>query len=82
MWLKSEWKMHKAFDDQSGAYIREFDNFNGIIIETIRDKNNMFLIQRRFTPSGDSYNLIYYSLDNKLDMWGERVLKDSLEVEG
>jgi len=74
LWLKSEWKLHKPFDNQNGAYLREYDNFNGIIIESIREKNNMFLIQRRFAPSGDSYNLIYYTLDNKLDMWGERVL--------
>ncbi len=71
-WLKSEWKLHRPFDDQNGSYLREFDNFNGIIIETIREKNNMFLIQRRFAPSEDSYNLIYYTLDNKLEMWGVR----------
>ena len=73
-WQKDEWTHHKAFDSQDGAYTREFDNFNGIIIETIREKNNSFKIERRFSKSSDSYNLIYYVIENQLEMWGEKEL--------
>jgi len=77
-WLEDNWSLHKAFNSQDGNYSRSFDNFNGIIIETIREKNNAFIITRRFAPSADSYNLIYYQIENKLEMWGEKVLRDSL----
>jgi len=76
-WQKSEWTMHKTFDSQNGAYTREFDNFNGIIIENIREKNNAFILERRFAKFGGEYNLIYYTIINRLEKWGERILEDS-----
>ena len=71
-WMKEDWVFHKAFDSQDGAYTREFDNFNGIIIETVREQNNSFKIERRFSPSEGSFNLIYYRIENQLEMWGEK----------
>ena len=79
-WQKAEWRMHQAFDSQNGSYTREFDNFNGILIETILEKNGAFMIKRRFAKFGDSYNLIYYSIDNQLERWGQKILDDSLGV--
>ena len=77
-WQKEEWILHKGFDNHNGSYSREFDNFEGIIIETIRESNNAFVIQRRFAPMGDSYSLIYYTIENQLENWGQRILSDSL----
>lgn len=76
-WTRNEWQMHKGFDNFNGGFERDFVNFNGIITETIREKNNTFIIQRRFAPSGESYNLIYYKIINHLEQWGEKVLSDT-----
>lgn len=66
-WQESEWVMHTGFSNTDSSLIREFDNFKGIIIESIRDRNNAFMVQRRFAPSDSSYNLIYYEIKNKLN---------------
>jgi hypothetical protein len=68
-WQKDTWQMHKPFDSQDGNFERVFDNFAGIMTETIMEKNGAFLITRRFSKIGDEYQLIYYSLENRLEGW-------------
>jgi len=70
-WQKDSWQIHKPFDSQNGNFERVLDNFAGIITETIMEKNGAFLITRRFSKIGDEYHLIYYSLENRLEGWGE-----------
>lgn len=58
---KDGWKYHKPFNDMDGTYTRSFDNFAGIITETIVDNTGQFTMVRRFTKSSeDEWTLIYY----------------------
>ena len=50
-WLKSEWKLHKPFNDLGGTYVREFENFAGIITESIQDTRGTVSIKRRFAKN-------------------------------
>ncbi len=68
-WQKENWKLHKAFNDQGGAYQRTFDNFSGIIFETIVEKTGAFKIVKRYSRINDDYNLIYYSSKVSLEGW-------------
>jgi len=68
-WQKENWKIHKAFDDQNGAYKRSFDNFSGIIFETIIERTGAFKIVKRYSKVKEGYNLIYYKSEVMLDGW-------------
>lgn len=68
-WTRESWQMHMPFNSQNGNFKRSLDNFQGIITETIMEKNGSFLITRRFSKMGGEYQLIYYSLENRLDGW-------------
>ena len=68
-WQRDSWKLHKAFDSQNGAFIRSFDNFNGIIFEYIVEKTGAYKIEKRYSKSGDSYNLIYYTSQIRMEGW-------------
>lgn len=68
-WQKDAWQIHKPFNSQDGNFERMLDNFAGIITETILEKNGSFLITRRFSKIGDEYQLIFYSLENRLEGW-------------
>lgn len=77
-WQKDSWQFHKPFNSQNGSYHRAFDNLNGIITETIAETNQAFVITRRFARMGSEYHLIQYSITNNLEMWGEKIIEDSL----
>jgi len=68
-WQKENWKIHKAFNDQNGAYTRSFDNFNGLIFETIVEKTGAFKIVKRYSKTNDEYNLIYYTTEVSFKDW-------------
>lgn len=69
-WTLEEWTMHKPFDSQQGAFKRQYFDLNGIVIEHITDSNQLYHIERRFTKSGDTYNLIYYKVNNNMNLTG------------
>ena len=68
-WQKENWKLHKPFNDQNGAYQRTFDNFSGLIIETIVEKTGALKIVKSYNKTDDDYNLIYYSSKVMLEGW-------------
>lgn len=63
-WLKENWTLHKPFSSQSGEFQRKYFHLNGIVIEQISDSKGYYNIERRFSKSGNSYNLIYYKSTN------------------
>lgn len=75
-WQKKTWKIHKAFNDQNGAYQRSFDNFNGIIFETIVEKTGAYKIVKRYSKTNDSYNLIYYTTEVSFKEWEKEDVGD------
>lgn len=60
MYSKSEWIMHQPFDDMGGTFTRSFEEFSGIIVETIIANGGQFKSVRRWAKLGDEWNLIYY----------------------
>lgn len=64
MWNMDEWLMHKPFNAQGGEFTRSYTHLNGIVVESINDKNGLFSVERRFSKSSDDYNLIYYEVRN------------------
>ncbi len=61
-WSKNDWIMHKPFDNSSGEFARDLDNFAGIIVETISHDKGMFRMVRRFSKHDEHWNLIYYNV--------------------
>lgn len=70
-WEKEDWVIHQPFDDQSGEFQRDFTNFGGMITETIKEKNGLFYIVRRYTKLAGEWTLIYYVTGTKLDNFKE-----------
>ena len=60
MWQKSDWKLHKPFEDMDGSFVREFRYYNGIVIEIIQDRMGYFEMKRRFSKIQGEWHLIYY----------------------
>jgi len=59
LWYPEEWSMNRPVD-LGDDYIRELDNFEGIITEAIIHKRGFFSLERRFSKMSNGYNLIYY----------------------
>lgn len=60
VWQREDWKMHHEFDAMDKTFIRSFDNFEGIITETISDTLGQFSMVRRFTEIDGEWQLIFY----------------------
>ncbi len=60
-WKKENWKMHRAFDDDS--FQRYKDNYEDLVIEKLCDPMG-FCLERRFSKIGDNWFLIFYSSMN------------------
>lgn len=59
-WTKSNWKIHKPFDDLGGTFQRSFSSFGDIVTEVISDQNKISSMERRFAKVQGEWNLIYY----------------------
>jgi len=66
-WTSTDWDLHKPFNNSSGEFTREIDNFAGIITETIRHKQGYFAMVRRFSETGGEWRLIYYTVESIAD---------------
>lgn len=66
-WQKEDWVLHIPFSSQGGEFTRRYFHLNGIVIENISDRKGLYNIERRFSKSNDSYNLIYYKNTNALE---------------
>ncbi len=66
-WEEATWIQHKPFDNSTNEFERQFSNFQGIVIEKIVSKDNSYFIERRFSKSGETYNLIYYKVFNAFE---------------
>ena len=66
-WQKETWTLHRPFDNTTGEFVREFTNLNSIIFELIVSKDKTYSMERRFSKSGNTYNLIYYSVRNAFE---------------
>ena len=67
LWQKDEWLMHKPFATQDGEFSRKYTHLNGIVVENIQDQKGLFRVERRFSKSGDGYDLIYYKITNAFE---------------
>ena len=66
-WTIDNWKMHTAFDDMGGQFQQTFKNFNGLIIEYVRDQSGAFSLEKRFVKSSEGYKLMYYHVINAFE---------------
>jgi len=66
-WEKENWAIHNSFDSQGGEFTRNYFHLNGLVIENISDSKGYYKIERRFSKSNDSYNLIYYKNTNAFE---------------
>ena len=57
---KGEWIIHKPYDDMEGTFQRSFQEFQGIITETISGGGGQFTMRRTFAKLTGEWNLIYY----------------------
>lgn len=69
-WTQEDWIMHKPFDNSSGEFTRDLDNFEGIITETIRHNQGWFQMQRTFTQMDEEWVLINYTVKSIADEEG------------
>lgn len=56
---KKDWQLHKPLAGNPAEFILDYQNFSGIIIETIIDTAGIFNMERRFSKSNGEWNLIY-----------------------
>ena len=61
-WTQEEWIMHKPFDNTSGEFTRDLDNFEGIITETISHNQGWFHLKRTFAQMDEEWMLIGYNV--------------------
>ncbi len=61
-WTQEEWTMHKSFLDQEG-FTSQLLNFEGLITESITDRDKLFQLIRRFVKMDDEWTLIHYSTE-------------------
>ena len=66
-WTLEDWIMHKPFDNSSGEFTRDLDNFEGIITETISHNQGYFHMQRTFTQMSGEWALIGYKVESIAD---------------
>jgi len=63
-WTRDNWKKHNYFDNRGGEFVQMFTHLSGIIFEKIADRRGLYQIEKRYSKTGDSYQLIYYSVKN------------------
>ncbi|MGE5354847.1 MAG: hypothetical protein ACM3PT_01285 [Deltaproteobacteria bacterium] len=62
IWTRSNWDLHKRFDDTNKAFKQEFIIVGDkAIIETISAVEGLFKIERRYAMLSSGWNLIYYA---------------------
>ncbi len=59
-WQQSNWIIHRPFDSQSGTFIREFTNINGIVSEHISANGGILSLEKRYAKLNNIWHLIYY----------------------
>lgn len=59
-YTQEEWIIHKPFDDMGETFSRSFEEFGGIVAETIVANGGQFRSVRRFAKLSGEWNLIYY----------------------
>ncbi len=57
---QDEWIIHKPFDDMGGTFSRSFEEFSGIVVETMLANEGQFRSVRRWAKLGDEWHLIFY----------------------
>jgi hypothetical protein len=60
LYARNEWIIHRPFDDMGGTFSRSFEEFAGMIVETMLANNGQFRSVRRWARLGDKWNLIFY----------------------
>lgn len=60
MWEKSDWILHKPYDNHNGTFERVFTNINGIVSEQITAQGGLFSLEKRYAKLDDEWHLIYY----------------------
>lgn len=60
MYIADEWMIHKEFDDMGGTFDRSFEEFAGMVVETIVANGGQFKSVRRFAKLSGEWHLIYY----------------------
>ncbi len=63
-WQKEDWVLHRNMTELENNFKREYQEYGGIIIETINHSSNAFSMTRRFAQLGDDWHLIYYAAMN------------------
>ncbi len=66
-WQLEDWKIHRPFDQSLTGYTKEYSKFeDGIVIETIAQKQVGVGMERRFAKIDTEWMLIYYAGMNYL----------------
>ncbi len=61
-WTQKDWVMHQEFDDLNDEFEQTYSMFSDdMVIEHILHINGSMGMERRFSRSTDSWNLIYYA---------------------
>lgn len=68
-WSVANWNLHKTYNNYDGTYIREFDNFNGLITQRIYDTGHRFEMRTRYSKLGEEWYLIYYAAMNPTEIY-------------
>ena len=66
-WQLADWKIHRPFDQSLTGYTKSYSKFEeGIVIETIAQKQVGVGMERRFAKVDEEWMLIYYAGMNYL----------------
>jgi len=64
-WTKDDWVMHKGFDQDNEEFEQSFKLYGeDMVVEHIVHINGQTGMERRFSKSEDSWDLIYYAAMN------------------
>lgn len=64
-WQKEDWVLHKNISELKNSFQREYQEYEGMIIETISHSSQTFSMTRRFAKLGEEWHLIYYAAMNR-----------------
>jgi len=65
VYTRDNWILHTPFNSQGGAFVRSYNNINGIIVEFVKEKTGFVTIERRFSKMSEEYHLIYYDIESQ-----------------